>query len=107
MNINEYQQYVNEGMSKHYTLSLACLGLAGEVGEVCDVIKKRAIYPDRKYDLALQDQIIDELGDVMWQAFAIANQIGIPMIYILENNVAKLNMRHGGAKKTDTTGGER
>ena len=107
MDTNKYQQYVDKGMSKYYTLPLACLGLAGEVGEVCDVIKKNAIYPDRKDDVSLQDKIIDELGDVMWQAFAIANVIGIPMTYILEHNVAKLNARHGGANKTDTTGGER
>ena len=107
MNFNEYQQYVKNGMSEHYNLPLACLGLAGEVGEVCDLIKKDGIYPDKMDELLLQDKIIDELGDVMWQAFAIANTIGIPMMHIIESNVAKLNLRHGGAGKTDTTGGKR
>ena len=106
MNIKDYQKYVNDGMSKNYNLPLACLGLAGEVGEVCDLIKKDGIYPDRISDVLLQDKIVDELGDVMWQAFAIANVIGIPMEHIIESNVAKLNLRHGGAK-LDTTGGNR
>lgn len=107
MNIKDYQKYVNDGMSKNYNLPLACLGLAGEVGEVCDLIKKDGIYPDRISDVLLQDKIVDELGDVMWQAFAVANVIGIPMEHIIESNVAKLNFRHGGNGKTDTTGGKR
>lgn len=107
MNFNDYQKYVQEGMSKAYNLQLGCLGLAGEVGELCDFIKKSGIYPDKISSLVLQDKVIDELGDVMWQAFAIANIIGIPMQYIIEGNIAKLNLRHGGAGKTDTTGGKR
>lgn len=107
MNFNQYQKYVNGGMSKAYDLPLACLGLAGEVGEVCDLIKKNGIYPERISEILLQDKIIDELGDVMWQAFAIANIIGVPMEHIIESNIAKLNLRHGGANKTDATGGKR
>lgn len=107
MNFNEYQKYVQDGMSSAYNLQLGCLGLAGEVGEVCDLIKKDGIYPNKISDLVLQDKIVDELGDVMWQAFAIANIIGIPMVHIIESNIAKLNLRHGGAGKTDTTGGKR
>lgn len=107
MNFNDYQQYVQNGMSQAYDLQLGCLGLTGEVGELCDLIKKNGIYPDKISELVLQDKVIDELGDVMWQAFAIANIIGIPMTHIIENNIAKLNLRHGGAGKTDTTGGKR
>lgn len=104
---NDYQQYVNDGMSSAYDLKLACLGLAGEVGEVCDLVKKDGIYPNKISDVVLTDKVVDELGDVMWQAFAIANVIGIPMQHIIESNVAKLNFRHGGSGKTDTTGGKR
>lgn len=107
MNFKDYQKYVLDGMSKNYDLRLACLGLVGEVGEVCDAVKKNGIYPDKLQDVALQDKIIDELGDVMWQAFALANTIGIPMEYIIEFNISKLNERHGGAGKLDTTGGKR
>lgn len=106
MKVRDYQKYVNDGMSKNYDLRLACLGLVGEVGEVCDVIKKDGIYPDRFDDETLQDKVIDELGDVLWQAFAIANVLKIPMEHVLQLNVEKLNARHGGAK-LDTTGGKR
>ncbi len=107
MSFKKYQQYVSEGMSKNYDLRLACLGLVGEVGEVCDLIKKDGIYPDKISDVVLQDKLIDELGDVMWQAFALASVMGIPMDHIIEYNVNKLNERHGGAGKLDTTGGKR
>ena len=107
MEIKDYQNYVNEGISSRYTLELALLGLVGEVGEVCDVVKKHGIYPER-FETAtqLQDKIIDELGDVMWQAFAVATVMGIPMDHILEYNINKLNERHGGVK-IDETGGKR
>ena len=106
MEIKEYQAYVSEGMSEKYNLELALLGLVGEVGECCDVVKKKGIYPHKIDNETLSDKLIDELGDVAWQLFAVANVIGIPMTHILEHNVAKLNERHGGAK-LDTTGGKR
>lgn len=107
MNFDQYQQYVKDGMSPAYDLSLACLGLAGETGEVCDLIKKRGIYPDKIDPMMFESKVVDELGDIMWQVFAVANTIGMPMKHIIENNIAKLNLRHGGAGKTDTTGGKR
>lgn len=107
MDFKQYQQYVNEGMSKNYDLSLGCLGLAGEVGEVCDLIKKNGIYPEKFKDCNFTEKVIDELGDVTWQVFAIANIIGIPMSHVIEHNVQKLNERHGGAGKTDSMGGKR
>lgn len=106
MEIKKYQAYVSEGMSEQYNLELALLGLVGEVGEVCDVVKKDGIYPDRFDNETLLDKLVDELGDVAWQLFAVANVLGIPMTHILEQNVIKLNERHGGAK-LDTTGGKR
>lgn len=106
MNIKDYQKYVSEGMSDKYDLKLALLGLVGEVGEVCDVVKKDGIYPDKFDDSSLLEKLVDELGDVAWQLFAVASVIGIPMTHILEYNMNKLNERHGGIK-LDTTGGKR
>ncbi len=106
MDIKQYQQYVSKGMSENYTPELALLGLAGEVGEVCDVAKKDSIYPGKYTPQQLYDKLIDELGDVAWQLFAAACTLGVPMTQILEKNVAKLNERHGGAV-IDITGGKR
>lgn len=107
MDFKEYQSYVSEGMSENYTLSSGLLGLIGEAGELCDVVKKSIIYTDKRLtEEQFKNKLIDELGDVMWQAFAVATLIGVPMTHVVEENVAKLNERHGN-KKLDTTGGKR
>lgn len=105
MKINEYQEYVRQGASEKYKdLGFCALALVGEVGEVCDVIKKHNIYTDRtdEYKIKLKD----ELGDVLWQYTALVNSIGLTFDEIIDYNVEKLNARHGGIK-LDKTGGKR
>ena len=105
MNFKDYQQYVKEGASEKYNnISFAALALVGEVGEVCDVIKKSNIYTDSTEPCDLK--LLDELGDVLWQWTACVNALGISVEAVIDYNVQKLNARHGGAK-LDTTGGKR
>ena len=105
MNINEYQQYVKDGASEKYNdLSFAALALVGEVGEVCDIIKKSNIYTDALEPCDVK--LLDELGDVLWQWMACVNALGVSVECVIDYNVQKLNARHGGAK-LDITGGKR
>ena len=107
MDIKEYQEYVRQGASKKYEdLKFAGLALVGEVGEVCDVIKKANIYTDEKEYVDCKAKLLDELGDVLWQWMAVVNCLGMDVDKIIEHNVIKLNQRHGGAT-TDTKGGKR
>ena len=105
MNVRDYQEYVRQGMRPAYQdLQFAALALVGEVGEVCDVIKKKSIYS--KLTIDLQEKLKDELGDVIWQWMACVNALGLTAESVMEYNIEKLNKRHGGAT-TDLTGGER
>lgn len=107
MDINLYQQYVKEGASEKYNdVSFAALALVGEVGEVCDAVKKSKIYTDATHDYDVNLKLLDELGDVLWQWMACVNALGISAEAVIDYNVQKLNARHGGAK-LDTTGGKR
>ena len=107
MEIKEYQGYVRQGASEKYKdLKFAGLALVGEVGEVCDVIKKASIYTDNLQHIDYKTKLLDELGDVLWQWMAVVNCLGIDVDKIIEHNVTKLNQRHGGAT-TDKTGGKR
>lgn len=107
MDVNEYQQYVRDGASEKYKdLKFAALALVGEVGELCDVIKKAAIYTDHLTYLDSKSRLKDEAGDVMWQYFALLNTLGLTFQEVAEYNVKKLNARHGGAT-LDKTGGIR
>lgn len=107
MHINEYQKYVQKGASEKYQdLKFAGLALVGEVGEVCDVIKKAGIYTDEQKYTDCKAKLLDELGDVLWQWMAVVNCLGIDVNKIIEHNVVKLNQRHGGTT-IDTKGGKR
>ena len=51
--------------------------------------------------------MLDEMGDVLWQYCAVLNLVGLDIEEVIKFNVDKLNARHGGAGKTDSTGGKR
>ena len=94
MDIIEYQEKaertVNNDLIFREQISNLCMGLAGETGEVVDYLKK-CLYHDHK--LYKQD-LIKELGDVMWYLTNIATFFKIPMTYILDENIKKLEERY-------------
>lgn len=111
MNIKEYQRFVKESANPIYDNELAILGLMGELGEVSDVIKKNKIYADmekfqKKYGMSVQEKIIDECGDVLWQFVELLNVNGIDIEDLAKANYDKLISRHGGVK-TEASGGAR
>lgn len=67
-----------------------CLGLAGEAGEVCDIVKK---YVFQGHNLETQ-KIVDELSDVLWYVALTAQGIGCDLDSIMEHNINKLKKRY-------------
>ena len=65
------------------------LGLVGEAGEVAEKIKK-LIRDNNKY---ANEEIMKELGDVVFYATALANIYGRGLQEVLELNVQKLDDR--------------
>lgn len=65
------------------------LGLAGEAGEVANLIKKRVFH--RRPVTATA--IADELGDVLWYINAICLELGTSISEVMEINVSKLRAR--------------
>lgn len=69
------------------------LGLAGEAGEVANLVKKVVF----KYKANTSPfQIADELGDVFWYFMRTLKANGISLSEIVDRNNAKLAVRHGG-----------
>jgi NTP pyrophosphatase (non-canonical NTP hydrolase) len=64
--------------------------LAGEVGEVCNELKKvfrdshGVVTPEAK------EKIIDEAGDVMWYLARLLETLEVPMDTVLAKNIEKL-----------------
>lgn len=63
------------------------LSLAGEAGEVCGMIGK-ALRDGEKPDH--KQQLLKELGDVLWNITAIANDNGFTLQEVADANVKKL-----------------
>lgn len=68
-------------------------GLAGEAGEVLEIIKK-GIFHRHGLDDTTREKLIKELGDVQWYLAALCTKLGIPLEYIMERNIAKLEGRY-------------
>ena len=78
-------------------LEYPTLGLAGEAGEVANIVKKI----QRDYGGVINDEIRgklkDELGDVLWYISACADELGLTLTDIAEFNLQKLAKRHNRA----------
>jgi NTP pyrophosphatase (non-canonical NTP hydrolase) len=66
------------------------IGLAGEAGEVAELIKK-GVFHRHGVD---QAALAKELGDVLWYTAALATSAGMNLEEIAEQNIAKLRQRY-------------
>lgn len=91
---NVYQRLAQRTSVKDQTniehLITGALGLAGESGEVADIIKK-AFSQGHKLDRA---SVAEELGDVLWYVAETASAIGYGVDEIMEMNIKKLRRRY-------------
>ena len=66
------------------------LGLAGEAGEVVDLIKKQVCH---KHGID-RDAIAKELGDVLWYVAAICTKLDLNLQHVAQQNISKLQERY-------------
>jgi len=71
-------------------LTLGALGLAGESGEVIDMIKKR-LFQGHEID---QEKLLDELGDVYWYYTLILQAMGYSLQEVMRCSIEKLRRRY-------------
>lgn len=95
MNFSDYQQkamrsaHVKEP-GELRTLQNAALGLAGESGEVADLIKK-ASFQGHTVD---EEHLAEEIGDILWYCALAATGLGLDLDDIAQNNINKLMRRY-------------
>lgn len=94
MNLNEYQELAmrtsNKGLAITQHFMNGILGLAGEAGECCDIVKKHYYQDGRE----VKDKLLDELGDVMWYIAETAKAMGFTLEEIAAHNIEKLKKRY-------------
>jgi NTP pyrophosphatase (non-canonical NTP hydrolase) len=89
--MKQYQTFVRSLMgSIDNDRATFALGLAGEAGEVCELLKK---HWGHGHDLD-QEKLKKELGDVLWYVAALAAQFQIELEDVAAANVAKLRSRY-------------
>ena len=69
------------------------LGLCSEAGEVADKVKK--VLRDRggQFDGSVREDLLLELGDVLWYAAQLATELELSLETIAQANLAKLASR--------------
>ena len=69
------------------------LGLAGESGEFTDKVKK--IVRDKAGKISPEDreELVKELGDVLWYTALVSEYMGVSLEEVAEKNLAKLASR--------------
>lgn len=99
LDFNSYQKaaydLVSEDGRKDLVLN-GVLGLAGECGECCDIVKKNRF---QGHELN-KEKLLDELGDVLWYIAETCSGLGVSLEDCAKYNLDKLHARypHGFSK---------
>ena len=95
INFNQYQKeafdLISEDGRKDMVLN-GVLGLAGESGECCDIVKQNRF---QGHELN-KEHLIEELGDVMWYIAETASGLGVTLEEVAQYNLDKLHKRYHG-----------
>lgn len=88
--VQQAMRSLKHGQSFQYQLNHSLHGLASEVGEIADTIKKHIIY-EQPFDRANMEE---ELGDLLWYIALMCNINGFSLEEIMQKNIAKLMKRY-------------
>lgn len=97
MNFEEYQSAARKTAlypRRLENLEYPTLGLAGEAGEVANIVKKIQRDHGGVINEEIRTKLKDELGDVLWYISACADELDLTLTEIAEYNVDKLAKRH-------------
>jgi len=91
--LSEYQKEVQRTLatSEHIeTLKMTAMGLAGEAGEIIDMLKK-SLWHGHELD---REKAVKECGDLLWYLAALCNALDIKLDDVVKRNVEKLRARY-------------
>jgi NTP pyrophosphatase (non-canonical NTP hydrolase) len=100
INTSPYEDFVQETAFFPKDQALLYLGtaLAGEVGEVCNEIKKCCRDEKNVLTYARREKILDECGDVLWYLTALVSQLDSDLKTVMFHNMMKIVARREAKK---------
>lgn len=99
MNANDYQEQAGRTLidapdfaitDAEVMIAWNAIGLAGEAGEFCDLIKK-GVFHRKGID---RDKAKKELGDVCWYLAALCTKLDLSLADVMAENIEKLKARY-------------
>lgn len=91
MDFNEYQEAAKRTLyGNEQVLTNCALGLAGETGQVVDLVKNYT-FKGKNLD---RKELIHEMGDVLWYLSQVAEWADIPFDEVAKQNIKTLNKRY-------------
>src|ERR1700676_4040096 len=95
--LNEYQitsfgTAVYPGKDTKAGIEYTLFGLLGEAGEISNKYKK--ILRSQINPYSQKEVLMDELGDVLWYASALARELGYTLEQVFQFNIKKLAARN-------------
>ena len=93
MDYAEYAKEVQRTCSiedRRELLTLTALGIAGEAGEVVDMLKK-VLYHAHELDTPA---LCKEVGDLLWYMTLLCETVGLTLDDVMQANVEKLRQRY-------------
>lgn len=96
MTFQEYQKLSRETAiypNRDKNFIYPTLGLAGEAGEVAEIIKRIIRDEEGLIDERVKSELLKELGDVLWYLSQLAAEFNISLDEIAAKNIEKLKDR--------------
>lgn len=98
----EYQDKAYQNIQEHYNqkeeMMHWAIGLGEEAGEALSVVKHRYYAGCYKDDDDMLEDLVSELGDVLWHVSALCTVLGIGLEDVAKYNIAKLDSRYPNGK---------
>ncbi len=106
MTFDDYQKQTRKTLIRHpdslIATTILAMGVSGEAGEVLEKWKKILVYQNGAVSDEDKKQIGKELGDVVWYVAALADDLGLSLEELMQENLKKL----AGRKNRDTLRGQ-
>ena len=94
MNLDRYQELAlrtqNRELTPEQLIAQGSMGLAGESGELIDLLKKH-LFHGHSLDLG---EVMSEIGDVLWYVATLSDALGLSLEEVAFENLKKLQLRY-------------